>query len=159
MQLSELISPPLTLLVCGQVLGQAAADGCVIELPVSPQQSVSVTAASCWSLIDVTIVQSVISMALCLCTYREKTTDMYWVLVDSIRFSYTDVWPCCFTDASWRWITTARGMCWHPHVLTWFCYISLWLHHFLFIKGPTVFRFYKRGCFFPKAQHCPITFK
>ncbi len=106
---------PVTLLVCGQALGQAAADGCVIELPVSPQQSVSVTAASCWSLIDVTIVQSVISMALCSCTYREKTADIYWILAGRVRFNYTDVWPWSFTDASWKWITTARGMCWHSH--------------------------------------------
>lgn len=67
---------PVSLLVCGQVYGEAAAaaaDGCPISLPVFPQQSVSVSAASCWSPIDATIVQSVISMTLCLWAYKEKT--------------------------------------------------------------------------------------
>lgn len=46
-QLSQVVSPSVTLMVCGQVLAEAAADGRVIELAVSPQQSVSVTAVSC----------------------------------------------------------------------------------------------------------------
>lgn len=74
-QLSQVVSPSVTLMVCGQVLAEAAADGRVIELAVSPQQSVSVTAVSCWSLIDVTIVQSVISTALRSCTYRETPSN------------------------------------------------------------------------------------
>lgn len=65
--------PLSSLLVCGQELRETAADDCVIELTVSPQQFVSVSAASCWSPIDATIVQCVISTAFCLCTDTEQT--------------------------------------------------------------------------------------